>query len=196
MAEARRGRTLMRPLLVKRQTSPESGSFRFFPQCEASAASSRCRVLTSFPCAGANQTWLHQTRIEVQSPLAGRLQSTVGVILCDLEIMLCPHTVPLKRPAERVGLASECQARGRGSTRKPCASKRHIYRSQSGRPIKRKGSGIRVLCTPGRSKTQPSRIYSVRDSGSSRACPVRPPAHPLCSFRYVGRYLYRKPFCA
>src|SRR4030095_925153 len=111
-ASSKRRLTLMRPLLVKRQTSPESGSFRFFPQCEASAASSRCRVLTSFPCAGANQTWLHHTRIEVQSPLAGRLQSTVGVILCDLEIMLCPHTVLLKRPAEPVGLARAGQARG------------------------------------------------------------------------------------
>jgi hypothetical protein len=183
----------MRPLLVKRQTVPESGSFRFFPPCELSAASSRCRVLTSFPCAGANHTWLHHTRIAVQSPLAGRWQRTVGVILCDLAILWCPHTVLLKRPAERVGLARECQARGRGSTRTPCASTRHLYRSQSGRPIKRKGSGRRVLCTPGRSKTQPRRLDRVRDSGSSRACPVRPPAHPRCFLSYVGRSPSRQP---
>jgi hypothetical protein len=169
---------------------------RFFPQCEPGAVSSRCRVLTRFPCTEANHTWLHQTLIEVPSPLAGRLQSTVGVLLCDLEIMLCPHTVLLKKRAERVGLASSCQARGRGSTRKPCVSKRRMCRSQSGCPIKRKGSGIWVLCTPGHSKTQPSRLCSVLNSGSSRACPGRPQAHPLCSFRHVRRSPSRRPFGA
>src|SRR5262249_10341127 len=38
--------TLMRHLLVKRQTLPESGLFRFFPQWVPRAASSRCCVLT------------------------------------------------------------------------------------------------------------------------------------------------------
>jgi hypothetical protein len=42
----------MRPLLVRRQTFPESGFFRFFPPCEPSAASRRCRVLTCLPCTG------------------------------------------------------------------------------------------------------------------------------------------------
>jgi hypothetical protein len=177
----------MRPLLVKRQTFPESGFFRFFPPCEPSAASRRCRVLTCLPCTGANHTWRHHTRLEVQSPLAGRWQRTVGVIRCDLEILWCPQPVLLKRLAERGGRARECQARGRGSTRQPCASTRRMCRSQSGCPNTRQGAGIRVLCTPGRSKTPPSRLYRVLDSGSSRACPVRPPAHPLCSVRQVGR---------
>jgi hypothetical protein len=148
--------------------------FSFCPQCAPSVASSRGRVLTCFPCTGANQAWLHHTRMEVPSPRAWRVQSTVGVILGDLEIMLCPPTVLLQRPAARVGLARECQARGRGSTRTPCASKRRMWRSQSGGPITRQGSGRRVLCTPGRSETPPRRLCSVLDSGSSRACPVRP----------------------
>jgi hypothetical protein len=164
----------MRTPFVKRQTSPLSGFLLFFRFPGSGAASSRCCVLTGFPGTGANQTWLHHTLLEVQAPLAWRVQSPVGVILCDLAIMLCPHTVLLTRPAEHVALASEWQARGRGSPRTPCARQRRMWRSQSGWPSKRQGSGIRVLCTPRRSKTPLRRIGSVLEAGSSRACPVRP----------------------
>jgi hypothetical protein len=39
------------------------------------------------------------------------------VILCGLDMMLCPHTVLVKGVAKPVQLASSCQARERGSTR-------------------------------------------------------------------------------
>jgi hypothetical protein len=107
----------MRPLLVKRQTAPESGFFSFFPPCEFQRDRPSVSCLTCLPYSGANLMWLHQTRIEVPSPCTWRLQSTVGVILCDLEMMSYPHTVLLKRLAERMSLASEYRARGRGSTR-------------------------------------------------------------------------------
>ena len=38
-------------------------------------------------------------------------------MLCALESMLCPHPVPLTSLAEPRGVARECRARGRGSTR-------------------------------------------------------------------------------
>jgi hypothetical protein len=112
----------MRPPFVKRQTTPESGFFLFFRFLGSGVVGSWARGLARLPCAGANHTWLHQTLIEAQSPLAWRLQRAVDGLLCGLEIMLCPHTVLFKGLAERVRLASECQARGRGSTRRPCAT--------------------------------------------------------------------------
>jgi len=81
--------------------------------------------------------------------------------------MPCPRTVLCTRLAERVGLASECQARERGSPRKPRASKRRLGRSQRGCPIHRQGSGRQVLCTPWRSKTPSSQTTSVLDAGAS-----------------------------
>jgi hypothetical protein len=44
------------------------------------------------------------------------------MVLCGLETSLYPHTVLCKGAAERVSFASECQARERGSTRKPLAT--------------------------------------------------------------------------
>jgi hypothetical protein len=38
-------------------------------------------------------------------------------MLCGLDMTLCPRTVLFKGVAEPLRLASECQARGRGSTR-------------------------------------------------------------------------------
>src|SRR5262245_65776039 len=96
----------MRTPFVKRHTPPLSGFLLFFRFPGSGAASSRGCVLTCFPGTGANQTWLHHTLLEVQSPRAWRVQSTVCVLLCALDIMLCPHTVLRKRPAEHVALAS------------------------------------------------------------------------------------------
>jgi hypothetical protein len=116
---------------------------------------------------GRQLRWLHQTLLEVPSSLTCRLQSRVAVTLCDLAMLPCPRTVLFTRLAEPVGLARECQARGRGSPRQPWASPRRRCRSQSGCPINRQGSGRRVLYTPWRSQTQPSRTAGVLDAGSS-----------------------------
>jgi len=85
------GRTRMRSPPVKRQTIPLSGFFLFFPLTGLGAVYRQSRVLTRFPDAGANPVWLHHTRIAALSPPWWRLQRTVGVLLCGLEMRLCPR---------------------------------------------------------------------------------------------------------
>ena len=107
----------MRPSLVKRQTPSMSGLLLFFRFAGPGAICRRSRALTAFLCLGAHPMWLHQTRIEALSPPRWRAQSTMGGILCGLEILLCPRTVLLKEIAEPQRRASEGQARERDSTR-------------------------------------------------------------------------------
>ena len=107
----------MRPPFVKRHTTPESGFFRFFPPCKRRRRQQSVWCPDLISVFGCQPTWLHQTLSEVPSPLLWRLQSRVAGILCDLEMIPCPHTVLFIRLAEPLRLASECQARGRGSTR-------------------------------------------------------------------------------
>jgi hypothetical protein len=90
------GLTLMRPPLVKRHTTPVSGIFPLFGPGEAGVWS---RGLTSFLCADAAETCLHQTLIEVRSPLKRRLHRVIAS-LCDLETYRRPHTVLFKEVAE------------------------------------------------------------------------------------------------
>jgi hypothetical protein len=97
--------------------APYERFFLFFPLTGLGAVYSQSRVLTRFPDAGANPAWLHHTRIEALSPPWWRLQRTVGVILCGLEMMLCPRTGLFKGVAMPVRRASSSQARERGSPR-------------------------------------------------------------------------------
>jgi hypothetical protein len=80
----------------------------------------RFRALTSFPSSGTDDPCLHQTRIEVLSPWRWPLQRLTS--LCALETYRYPHTVLFNRAAARLPCASSLQARGRGSTRHPCAT--------------------------------------------------------------------------
>jgi hypothetical protein len=93
--------TLMRSPVVKRQTTPESGFFLFFPPLwsQRRPQSVTCPDLISV--CRCQPTWLHQTLIEVQSPSMWQLQRTVQASLCDLEMMLYPYTVLFKRLAEQ-----------------------------------------------------------------------------------------------
>src|SRR5262245_44023365 len=72
-------------------------------------------------------------------------------------MMLCPRTVLGKEVAEPVRLASECQARERGSTRHLCDYRR-VCRSQSRCPINRQGFGIKGLSVLWRSETQSTNL--------------------------------------
>ena len=54
--------------------------------------------------------------------MAMAIAERLCTVLCDLETYRCPHTVLLNREAARVPCASSLQARGRGSTRHPCAT--------------------------------------------------------------------------
>jgi hypothetical protein len=112
-------RTLMRSPVVKRQTLPRSGFFVFFPLFRAGDVSGSWRVLTAFPCAGAEAVWLHQTLIEARSPIQRRVQRNGRCVLYGLETYRGPCTVLVKRGAARVACASSCQARVRGRTRRP-----------------------------------------------------------------------------
>ena len=78
----------------------------FFPHSSACAVDSRSHVLTEFLDTGAASVWLHQTRIEVLSSLAGRLPKPS--VLGDLETSPYPPTGLCKRVAKRVPFASEC----------------------------------------------------------------------------------------
>ena len=66
----------------------------------------------------------------------------MAVMLCDLAMISSPHTVLRKGLAEHCALASEAQARGRGSPPTPDAVQRRLYKRQSACPIKARGAGI------------------------------------------------------
>jgi hypothetical protein len=86
----------MRPPVVKRHTTLGSGIFPLFGPGEAGVWS---RGLTSFRCADAAETCLHQPRIEVRSPSTRRLHRVIGS-LGDLETSRRPRTVLFKEVAD------------------------------------------------------------------------------------------------
>src|SRR5262245_2172079 len=55
--------------------------------------------------------------MEARSPPGWRWQRPVGILLCGLETMLCPHAVLVKGVATPVRLARSRQAQERGSAR-------------------------------------------------------------------------------
>jgi hypothetical protein len=73
----------------------DDSSSSFFCFFSANNAGAQERVLTWFLYAGAHQTWLHQTLIEVLPPLQRRLQRDADDLCCDLETYRCPHPVLL-----------------------------------------------------------------------------------------------------
>jgi hypothetical protein len=112
---------------------------------------------------------------------------------CDLETYLFPHTVLCKDQAQRVALASERQARVRGSPRQPLTTIAAFDRSESGCPINAQGSGDRDRYAPGRSRTPWIQPCRARLAGASPGCPVRRQAHPLPSMRVGRTDPYRTP---
>jgi hypothetical protein len=159
----------MRPLLVKRQTTPESGFLHFFPPCQRRRGwqSVSCPRLLSVH--GRNHTWRPHTPLEGPSSRTGRGQRRVAVLLCTRAMLACPRPVRFIRPAERVGRARSWQARGRGRTRQPCASTRRLCRRQSGGPRTRQGSGSWGRHTPWRSKTPARRPSRGLEAGAAPA---------------------------
>ena len=85
----------MRHPFVKRQTSPLSGLWLFFPRSGPGAGCRQARVLPACPCAGPTQAWLPHTRIAAPSPRGERWQKTRRGLCCGLAIMLSPQTVLL-----------------------------------------------------------------------------------------------------
>jgi hypothetical protein len=112
-------RTLMRHPLVKRHTTLFERLFVFFPRSRAWRSRPSVSFADLISIRRCTPPWLHQTLIEALSPWQWRVPRDVAWSLGGLEIYPYPHTGLLKGVAERVPFASECQARERGSTRKP-----------------------------------------------------------------------------
>ena len=99
-------------------------------------------------------------------------------VLCGLETSLCPHAVLCKGVAERVAFASESQARGRGSTRRPDATTAACI-----------GAGTDIQSKPRDQGQRPMRSYASSTQGDchcralypglSHVRPVRRRAHPF-----------------
>jgi hypothetical protein len=133
--------TLMRTPVVKRQTTPRSGFGSFFPLgFRLSVIRLWQRVLSSLPLAGA-PTWLHQTLIEVRSPLCQRVQRPLWVV-STTEKPLCT-LVPSYAKGRLNGCRSPVSLRlGGGAAHVNSRRLSPIYRSRSGCPIK--GQRIRA----------------------------------------------------
>ena len=83
------------PVVKRRSTSGERKLVHFFRLTMPAFGTE----LTSFPYAGANETCLHQTLIEVLSPRGGDGTEPVHSS-GDLETYRCPPTVLVKEVAE------------------------------------------------------------------------------------------------
>jgi hypothetical protein len=131
-------RTLMRPLVVKRQTLPESGVLCFFRRADPGVVSLSQRVLTWFPWPGTATRCLPQTRREALAsaeqrgcaPLRPRhlsvpsdrpLQSggsTPCVCQCGPGAGERPHTWIGSAARRRASAGAAVQSTGQGAGRK------------------------------------------------------------------------------
>ncbi len=173
-------RTLMRTLVVKRQTLPQTGFFPFFSavfQAERRPSLATCSVFIAVSwCPNVAPPNTYGGSL---AAVTTRAETTQGG-LCDRETSLYPRTVLCKEAAERVPFARECQARGRGSPRQPDttiavgpragADGQSQGRAQGERPL-----GSWACATPGDTQDR------ARYPGASRERPVRRWAHPLRS---------------
>ena len=116
---AQHRRTLMRPPVVKRQTTPQSGFCALFREALGHALSVSGHVFRLHCCRLVPPTGRHHTRMEGLPPSERAVAEEAGVVLCARETYLGPHAVLGKEVAARVPFASEVQGRGRGSTRSP-----------------------------------------------------------------------------
>ena len=108
-------RTRMRPLVVKRQTTPRSGLWFFSAGLLwAPSASGAVRCLHGPRC-GTDGPWLPHTRLAVLSPWRWRWQRRPRQ--GALATSRAPQPVRRTREAARLPCARALQARGRGSPR-------------------------------------------------------------------------------
>ena len=133
--------TRMRPPVVKRQPTPESGFLLF------SALSGRCQQTVScsdwLSIGRRNRTWRPQTRLEVLSPPKRRVQRRVGARWATEQCLRSLLPSSAKRGLTASTWSRESQARVRSRTRRPWATSAANNRSASGGPIT--GAGGRVL---------------------------------------------------
>jgi hypothetical protein len=174
------GRTRMRTPCVKRHTDPLSGFLRFFRLSGPDVVSNRCRALTLFLCTGAHAVWRHQTRIEVLSSRARRLQSSFAVILCDLAMLSSPHTVLRKGLAEHAGAPVRLRF-GRGAAHSSLMRQALYIRARASVQSTRRAQGRAPMSYCAFHDAGLEGFAHDDRSGCSHACPVRLQAHLLCS---------------
>lgn len=138
----------------------------FFPPCECrrSRQSVWCPdVISVFGC---QPTWLHHTRMEVQSPLCGDCRAAWRVSSATEQE--CRPRIPSDAQAWLSILVSPVRAGlGGGAAPAHLCDHHRLFGSQRGCPINASGSGIQGLCVPWRSQTQCKRTASTRHAGSS-----------------------------
>jgi hypothetical protein len=146
--------TLVRPLVVKRQTTPRSGLLALFPlgwsrrrrspvSCADFIAICRCRQHVAAPNTYCGALAVEMTSAEKRPDGALRPRNL---------------SVPSYRPTQQGGCT--CAVRqcasgaGEGQHTFPWCDHRRMERSQSGCPIHRSGLRGHGLCAPGRALTQ------------------------------------------
>ncbi len=154
----------------------------FFPLgLRTSAASPWQRVLSSLPYTSA-PTWLHQTRMEVLSPLRRRVQRPLSGVAATEKLL----GARIPSSAKKRHNVSGCPVRvrlGRGAAHanqwrpSPYGQERERVSNQ------RAGIKDNGLCARRRSTTQGINDDRAPVAGASSSSPVRREAHPLPSLR-------------
>src|SRR5215471_10426598 len=96
-------------------------------------------------------------------------------MLGDLDIMPCPHSVPLQSLVEPRGLASECRARGRGSPRN---RRRPSPSLQEPERVSKQARGLR--------ETRPRRALAFTDAAGEGCAYARDRLIPSASSEAPG----------
>jgi len=161
---------------------PGADFLLFFPLgLRTSAASPWQRVLSSLPYTSA-PTWLHQTRMEVLSPLRRRVQRPLSGVAATEKLL----GARIPSSAKKRHNVSGCPVRvrlGRGAAHanqwrpSPYGQERERVSNQ------RAGIKDNGLCARRRSTTQGINDDRAPVAGASSSSPVRREAHPLPSLR-------------
>jgi hypothetical protein len=144
-------RTRMRPLVVKRPTTPRSGLLLFFRRVGLGAGGLRFRALTAFPSL--------QYRQPLSAPHTSGGALALALARAEAHEPLRPRniSVPSYRPPHQggdTGAVRQCAAgAGEGQYTSALGDHRRRSRSRSGGPITRRGLRGQGLGAPGRART-------------------------------------------
>jgi len=135
-----------RPPVVKRQTTPRSGFFAFFPPWRSwcSHPLATCSDLVSLGWCGAHG--LHHTRIEGRAPSQWRLPRAVVGSRRPRNLSV-PSYRPMQKKGYRSLCASEVQVRVRGSPRQPSGPSTSWTGARVGVQSNAQGQGKVPMCS-------------------------------------------------
>jgi hypothetical protein len=144
-------RTLMRSLVVKRQTPPRSGFSNFFPPCWA------WRRHPLATCSDVVALGRPRHRVSAPHTYGGSVTIAMASaarrcpVLCGLETYPCPRPVLGQGVAACPAWAREAQVRRRGRPRQPQVTRAASRGAGADVPSTAKGSGPQRLGAPPRS---------------------------------------------